>query len=708
MDKNIGKKLDGRYEITELIGVGGMADVYKAIDVTDNRVVAVKILKNEFADDEDFLRKFRNESKAIAVLSHPNIIKIFDVGFTDKIQFIVMEYIDGITLKEFMEQQGILKWKDTIHFIIQILKALQHAHDRGIVHRDIKPQNIMLFPDGTIKVMDFGIARFARDGGKTLTDKTIGSVHYISPEQARGDITDERSDIYSVGVMMYEMLTGEKPFDAQDPVSVALMHMQSLAKPLREVNPDVPEGLAEIVMRAMQKDPQKRYQSASAMIKDIEEFKRDPSIVFEYKYLSPQVSDDTRYFEPVTAPRKKRYEPVETTSNKRIQNVKKHNYEPYDDDDEDIEEEHSSRSLILPILVAVAAAVIIISAFFITNVLIKTFESSKNPDITIPNLVGMDYNEAAEKYNGQFEFDVTMDYSQYDKNIIYEQSEDEGNKVKKGTKITVGVSKGIRMVDIPDVYGMASAKAQQILDEAGFDIVVTRRVDDTTKDFVIKTSPERNTAATPGSTVTLYVSEGPELEEVIMPDVMGKTKEEAEKILMEKKLVPKFEDADSPVEAGKVCEQSVKPDEIVISTSEVIIKISTGNTPVQTFRLPIPITQGSVGGYTFNAYINGNIVGSETKDNVAYVSAVEVAVTGSGIQDVIIEVQYSETGGLATLAKYTVDFTTGECTELFYDEYAFVNAKSTGVQQTEPTPPINDPAQNGEQGVLGINGMLIV
>lgn len=188
MDKNIGKKIDGRYEITELIGVGGMADVYKANDLLENRVVAVKILKNEFADNEDFVRRFRNESKAIAVLSHPNIVKVFDVGFSDKLQFIVMEYIDGITLKEFMEQQGVLKWKDTVHFIIQILKALQHAHDRGIVHRDIKPQNIMLFPDGQIKVMDFGIARFAREEGKTISDKAIGSVHYISPEQA-GEIS---------------------------------------------------------------------------------------------------------------------------------------------------------------------------------------------------------------------------------------------------------------------------------------------------------------------------------------------------------------------------------------------------------------------------------------------------------------------------------------------------------------------------------------
>ena len=296
MDKYIGKKLDGRYEITELIGIGGMADVYKAVDLMeDNKVVAVKILKSEFADNDDFVRRFRNESKAIAVLSHPNIVKIYDVGFSDKIQFIVMEYIDGITLKEFMEQQGVLKWKDTVHFIIQILRALQHAHDRGIVHRDIKPQNIMLFPDGTIKVMDFGIARFAREEGKTISDKAIGSVHYISPEQARGDITDEKSDIYSVGVMMYEMLTGVKPFDADTPVAVAVMHMQNAPRPPRQINDTIPEGLEAIVLRAMQKDASKRYQSASEMIKDIEEFKRNPSIVFEYN-LPAGEEEKTQYF----------------------------------------------------------------------------------------------------------------------------------------------------------------------------------------------------------------------------------------------------------------------------------------------------------------------------------------------------------------------------------------------------------------------------
>ena len=275
MDKYIGKRLGGRYDIKELIGVGGMANVYKATDIIEDKIVAVKILKDEYLSNDEFLRRFRNESKAIAVLSHPNIVKIFDVSLGDGIQYIVMEYVDGLTLKEYIEQQHVLRWKEAVHFTVQILRALQHAHDKGIVHRDIKPQNIMLLQDGTIKVMDFGIARFARDDGRTVTDKAIGSVHYISPEQARGDVTDEKSDIYSVGVMLFEMLTGKLPFDADSAVSIALMQMQAIPKMPRQLNETIPEGLEEITVRAMQKDPSQRYQSAAEMLRDIDEFKRN-------------------------------------------------------------------------------------------------------------------------------------------------------------------------------------------------------------------------------------------------------------------------------------------------------------------------------------------------------------------------------------------------------------------------------------------------
>ena len=255
MDKYVGKRLDGRYEIREIIGVGGMAVVYKAYDAIEERIVAIKILKEEFVSNEDFVRRFKNESKAIAVLSHPNIVKVYDVSFGDLIQYIVMEYIDGITLKSYIESHGRVAWKDTVSIVMQILKALQHAHDKGIIHRDVKPQNIMIASDGTIKVTDFGIARFARSDYKTMTDKAIGSVHYISPEQARSEVTDEKADIYSVGVIMYEMLSGTLPFEADSAVIVAMMQLQNEAKPLREIDPTIPLGLAQITMNAMQKQP---------------------------------------------------------------------------------------------------------------------------------------------------------------------------------------------------------------------------------------------------------------------------------------------------------------------------------------------------------------------------------------------------------------------------------------------------------------------
>ena len=226
MENYCGKRLDGRYEIREIIGVGGMAVVYKAYDVIDDRIVAIKILKEEFLANDEFRRRFKNESKAIAVLSHPNIVKVYDVSFGDRLQYIVMEYIEGITLKEYIEQQKVINWKEAVHFVTQILKALQHAHDKGIVHRDVKPQNIMLLQDGTIKVTDFGIARFCRGDTRTMTENAIGSVHYISPEQARGEITDDKADIYSVGVVMYEMLTGQLPFQSDSAVSVAIMQLQ--------------------------------------------------------------------------------------------------------------------------------------------------------------------------------------------------------------------------------------------------------------------------------------------------------------------------------------------------------------------------------------------------------------------------------------------------------------------------------------------------
>ena len=708
MDRNIGRKLDGRYEITELIGIGGMADVYKAIDIIDDRVVAVKILKTEFSNDEEFLRRFRNESKAIAVLSHPNIVKIYDVGFTEKIQFIVMEYIDGITLKEFMEQQGILKWKDAIHFIIQILRALQHAHDRGIVHRDIKPQNIMLFPDGTIKVMDFGIARFAREEGKTLSDKAIGSVHYISPEQARGDITDEKSDIYSVGIMLYEMLTGQKPFDNDNPVSVALMHMQSKAKNPRDINETIPEGLEDIVIRAMQKDANKRYQSASEMIKDIEEFKRNPSIVFEYKYLTPPIDENTRFFTPVnpqTPTATTEGGTVEVDRNKIMSKVPKmfkqkakpkpsydeyedddyedDEYEDYDDDDDDDDNYYddrrrrgSGRSLIVPVLGAITAAVVIIAAFFITNMIIKMISPYGTETYTMPNLVGMPISQAQSQYPYFRITELSEEYSEYDAGIIIEQPISEGSSVKAGREIKVKVSRGIRMIPVPDVTNYEQTRAISILKDAGFYVSTTSRIDDNVPaGFVIETDPPANTNVKYGSALTIYVSLGAEQEDIIMPDLEGKKIEEAQKLLTEKKLVTKIQTVDSREEAGTVLNQSVPYLEVVQPGTEVVLEVSTGTISLKSYYLTVPIPSGMDGGYTFTAFVDGEEVTSVAVGDVDGKKDVQLTISGSEQKTVIVEIKYERGIAPVKLAEYSMDFETGKFYQVSYDDFAFFEAK---------------------------------
>lgn len=377
MDNYVGKRLDGRYELQEVIGVGGMAVVYKAYDNIDDRTVAVKILKDEFLASEEFRRRFKNESKAIAVLSHPNIVKVYDVSYGDKLQYIVMEYVEGITLKEYIEQQGVISWKETVHFTTQILRALQHAHDKGIVHRDIKPQNIMLLENGTIKVTDFGIARFSRSETRTMTDTAIGSVHYISPEQARGDITDDKSDIYSVGVVMYEMLTGQLPFQSDNSVSVAIMQLQTDPVKPREINSSIPEGLEQITMRAMQKNPKDRYQSAAEMILDLEEFKRNPSIKFDYSYF---VDNEPTKFVDKTAPVTV---PMATASDTRVID----NPQPAPEETNKTTEKNK----MIPILSGIVIGFVAVLA--IVLICLYSFTDVFNRKLTVPKLINKNYAE---------------------------------------------------------------------------------------------------------------------------------------------------------------------------------------------------------------------------------------------------------------------------------------------------------------------------
>ncbi|MBR6657157.1 MAG: Stk1 family PASTA domain-containing Ser/Thr kinase [Oscillospiraceae bacterium] len=503
MDRYIGKKLDGRYEIKEIIGVGGMANVYKAYDSIDDRVVAVKILRDEHMENDELLRRFRNESKAIAVLSHPNIVKVYDVSFNEDIQYIVMEHIDGITLKEYIEQQKVLRWKEAVHFTVQILRALQHAHDKGIVHRDIKPQNIMLLEDGTIKVADFGIARFARASQHTVTDKAIGSVHYISPEQAKGELSDEKSDIYSIGVMLYEMTTGTLPFDADSPVSVALKQIQSQAKRPRVINPDIPEGLEDITIRAMQKDPARRYQSAAEMLRDIDEFKRDPSISFEYKYSEPATENISK----------------EVASTKK--KTKK------------IKDEQVRNAPVVPVLTGITIAFIVVAIIFVIGIMAMVRPFEEVPDTTAPELIGMDINEAMKKYSG---FNIVVESSsfheQFDKDIIYDQSVNSGMVVKEGATIKVKISSGIQYFSLSDYRNFEENQVYKILTDNEIEFnTVTEYNDEIPEGYVIKTEPGADTQVDTGTVVVVYVSMGAENTYTTVPNVVGYTLEDARMIL---------------------------------------------------------------------------------------------------------------------------------------------------------------------------------
>ncbi|MEE3333796.1 MAG: Stk1 family PASTA domain-containing Ser/Thr kinase, partial [Ruminococcus sp.] len=436
MDKYSGKKLDGRYEIHELIGVGGMAYVYRCTDTIDDREVAVKILKDEFLNNEEFIRRFKNESKAIAMLSHPNIVKVYDVSFGDMIQYIVMEYIDGITLKEYIGQQGVLDWREALHLTTQILKALQHAHNKGVVHRDIKPHNIMLLQDGTIKVTDFGIARLVDTKTKTMTEQAIGSVHYIAPEQARGSKTDGKSDIYSVGVMLYEMITGKLPFDADSAVSVALMQLQSTPEMPRDINPGIPLGLEQITMHAMQKNPEDRYQNALDMLGDLERFRLNPNVHFDYKYFVD--SEPTRH----------------VNSLKKAQKIQVEEDDPDDiideDDAEDLisKKEHGNAYYAVKSVIISAIIVILI---VMSIALFRGCTSAQSTDVEVPNLIGMNIVEAKEKNPNNFRFELKSKYIK-NKEIgeILDQDPEPGSKlVKSGSVIELTVNGTDTEMSIP-------------------------------------------------------------------------------------------------------------------------------------------------------------------------------------------------------------------------------------------------------------------
>lgn len=625
MNKFIGKRLDGRYEIRELIGIGGMADVYKAYDLMEDKIVAVKILKDEYSTNEDFKRRFRNESKAIAVLSHPNIVKIFDVSFGERVQFIVMEYVNGITLKEYIEQQGVVGWKEAVHFTVQILRALQHAHDNGIVHRDIKPQNVMLLQDGTVKVMDFGIARFARDNGRTVSEKAIGSVHYISPEQARGEVTDERTDLYSVGVMMFEMLTGKLPFDGESPVAIAVKQMQAEAPALRSLNDQIPEGLEEIVVRAMKKDPDLRYQTAAEMLRDIDEFKRNPSILFEYKYFTDD--DSENYFD--TADPK------------------------YADVDEIVVKKRVSPTM--QILLAVTGAFVVIAVI----ALIIFFSALNNPkeDVIVPNLVGLEYEKVITNTEYTDHFEIVKEKEElsdeYEAGIICEQTPEKDKLVKDGYKIKVVVSSGLNTGVVPDVTGKTEDEAVKMLEDAGFTTTVVSLFNrEVEVGKVIKTDPAANAETKKSEVVKVYVSSGSPTKEVTVPNLIGKSVSAAKAELESNDLVcGGTTEVDSDKPKGTVVGQSMAKGSVVLEGTSITLEVSNGKGIEVEVKVSVEIHNNSGKKADFVAYLDGKQVAATSAKNGTWNFTVKGKSSKTG--------QLTITANGNAYASGTVDFKNG-------------------------------------------------
>ncbi len=597
MDNYTGKRLDGRYEIQEVIGVGGMAVVYKAYDNIDDRTVAVKILKEEYLANEEFRRRFKNESKAIAVLSHPNIVKVYNVSYGDRLQYIVMEYVEGITLKEYIEQQGRLGIKETVHFTMQILRALQHAHDKGIVHRDIKPQNIMLLSNGNIKVTDFGIARFSYSDTKTMTDSAIGSVHYISPEQARGDTTDDRADIYSVGVVLYEMLTGQLPFQSDNSVSVALMQLQSDPKRPRELNSSIPVGLEQIVMHAMQKNVKDRYLTAAEMLLDIEEFKRNPTIRFQHDYF---VDNDPTKFVPKNssgsvAPIKPQA-PVHTP-------VTQPEYLEYEDE----EEEHSGKGGLVAIGVSIGLLVLALFVFIFLYFFTDVFQ----PDtLEVPNFFGKNYETeiAGTEFEDDFDFIVEpVSNSSYEDGTVFFQSPASGTKVKpENNVITLSVADNARELVVPDVSGYQHELAKETLESKGFK-VQSLPILNLVQPFgtVIKTEPTANTEVSADTTITIYFASDEDLIQV--PDnAIGWDIEMAKDIIESVGLTVDEEIIyeNSAEDSGIVIRTEPEAGEKVIQGSKVKLIASNGIPEVGTATLTLNLpSSGSTRG-NFEVFVN--------------------------------------------------------------------------------------------------------
>ena len=602
-DKYVGRILDNRYEIMELIGTGGMALVYRARCHRLNRMVAVKILKEDLADDEEFRRRFHTESQAVAMLSHPNIVAVYDVSRSGSVEYIVMELIEGITLKQYINKKGLLNWKEALHFATQVTKALNHAHSRGIIHRDIKPHNIMILKDGSVKVADFGIARLL-SVQNTLTQEALGSVHYISPEQAKGGHVDTRSDIYSLGVVLYEMLTSRLPFVGESAVSVAIQHISAIPLMPRDINPDIPIGLEDIAMHAMEPDVNLRFTSAEEMLRDLEEFRKNPSIVFNYAMSDPRSKQtvdseerfDTRVIPKGTAVRADSGAPVKPENNgiarvdRSVPGKKKamNKTEMTSDEYRTVKTRASNTATLVGIFCVIVFIVILV--LFMWQYLLKgLFDAPDSSLITIPTFVNRRLEDLSTNvdYTSIYEFVVDReDYSnEYPAGVIIYQNpsaDRQQGAPMPGEKITIHivVSKGEEEpVMMPDFTGRHYAEAINELERLYLNLKINDdpiASDTVDAGYVISTRPAAGEPIRRGFTVIITRSAGAKIVTDTVPDyLIGSTVEKLEEAFATIGLEPKYEYYSDEKPEGTVLYIQFAGQEVVIP-STIVVFVSSG------------------------------------------------------------------------------------------------------------------------------------
>lgn len=573
MDRYIGRMLDGRYEILEVIGSGGMAVVYKARCHRLNRLVAIKVLKDENLHDEEFRRRFHAEGQAVAMLSHPNIVSVYDVSMSDDADYIVMELIDGITLKQYMERKGVLYWKETLHFAIQIAKALEHAHSRGLVHRDIKPHNVMVLKNGSVKVADFGIAQVMTKSD-TTTKEALGSVHYISPEQARGGRVDHRSDIYSLGVVMYEMIAGRPPYDGDSPVSVAIQHINGGARKPSVFNPNMPQGLEQIIMHAMAHDLADRYANVTAMLYDMDELRKDPAVLFSYGTNERNTGTIVPVKEEQTA----------------VDTPEKEAQKPPDKKHPAAQQIPRSRAAVIAIVscsVVALLAILVVLALMIGSM-------QQTQQVQIPPLVGQLYDQLPQ-YDGIVVVQQIPEYSsEYAKGQIIRQEPEAGTYQDEGTVVLVVVSLGEEppTQSMVDLVGMEQETARDYLDGLQIGLYILCREENSDiypAGQIVRTRPAEGEALKKGETVILWVSSGPAVVTAKMPNLLagsGMMKDTAEQVLNHNGFYNlEWVPVDNVAPYGKVLSQSVVPQKELDVTTRIVIEYSTGidpNPPTET------------------------------------------------------------------------------------------------------------------------------